>query len=240
MRLYSEQNEGSVPLNESGAWLQDLTFWCTNQISLYSGIDYQSFNCPANKVRKSDDGRFWQFSWIGDGDYRPPAPSPITGPLELRDESRLSETRQRQEFRVMSYNYMFDRMDYSQSPPRSRYPDRLISGIKPIWIREITTLSNSSATLMITDNIISQYSGTSASGYCQAPAGGCNFSEVTGGLMGMGEVYDSSNHFSRQSEPGSTRKDVSGGNMAYADGTVINFTRSELKTQIQFGPYFWW
>lgn len=240
VRLYAEQNEGSVPLNESGNWLQDLTFWCTNQLTQYSGVDYKSFYCPSNKLRKSDDGRFWQFSWIGDSDYQPPAPSPITGPLELRDESRLSETRQRQEFRVMSYNYMFDRVNYSTSPPTSQYPNRLISGIKPIWIRKLTTLSNSSATLMIVDNIISDRTGTPASGYNQAPAGGCNFSEVTGGLMGMGQVYDSSNHFARQSEPGSNRKDVSGGNTAYADGHVEWKNRNEIKTQIQFGPYFWW
>lgn len=239
VRLYSEQNDGFIPLNESGNWFQDLSFWCTNQISLYSGIDYQSFFCPANKRKSSEDGRFWQFSWIGASDYQPPAPSPITGPLPLRDESRLSETRQRQLFRVMSYNYMFDRMNYSVSPPVSRYTARTLTGLRPNWISKLSTLPNSSTTLMIMDNIISEKSGTSSSGYRQAPAGGCNFSEVEGGLASM-NAYDSSNHFSRQSEPGSNRKDISGGNMAYADGHIEWKNRNEVRTQIQFGPYFWW
>jgi prepilin-type N-terminal cleavage/methylation domain-containing protein/prepilin-type processing-associated H-X9-DG protein len=240
IRLYSEQHDGSVPLNEGGNWLQDLSFWCTNQISMYSGIDHQSFYCPANKRKRSDDGRFWQFSWVGAGDYLPPAPSPITGPLALRDESRLSDTRQRALFRVMSYNYMFDRVNFASNPPASRYPTRLMTGAKPVWIRKISTLSNSSGTLMIVDNTISQTSGTSASGYNLAPPGGCNFSEVPGGGLGSMGATDSSNHFSRQSESGSSRKDISGVNTAYADGHVEWKSRKDLRTQIYFGQYFWW
>ncbi len=240
VRLYSEQNDGAVPLNQSGNWLQDLSFWCTNQITQYAGVEYKSFYCPANRFKNSDDGRFWQFSWVGDADYQPPAPSPITGPLALRDESRLSEARQREEFRVMSYNYMFDRLNYGTNPPSSRYPNRLLNGARPVWIRKITALTNASATLMIADNIVSQYSGTPASDYKLAPAGGCNFTEVAGGLYSMYGIYDRANHIARQSESGSSRKDAAGGNMAYADGHVEWKKRNEIRTQILFGQHFWW
>ncbi|MEJ5259094.1 MAG: type II secretion system protein [Anaerohalosphaeraceae bacterium] len=240
IRLYAEQNDGSVPLNEGGNWLQDLSFWCSNQIMQYAGLDQKSFYCPSNRFKSSDDGRFWQFSWVGDSDYQPPVPGAVTGPLPLRDESRLPEARQRQEFRVMSYNYLFDRVNYASNPPTSRYPDRLLSGVRAVWIRKLTTLNNSSATLMIVDNVLSQYSGTAASGYVQAPPGGCNFTEVAGGLYSAYGLYDRANHLARQSEPGSNRKDVAGANMAFADGHVEWKRRQDLRTQIQFGQYFWW
>lgn len=239
VRLYSEQNDGSVPLNEGGNWLQDLSFWCTNQITQYAGVDYKSFYCPANRFKNSDDGRFWQFSWVGDSDYLPAAGT-ISGPLALRDESRLSEQRQREEFRVMSYNYLFDRVNYTSNPPVSRYPNRLLNGARPIWIRKLSTLTNSSATLMIVDNVVSQLSGTAASSYTLAPNGGCNFTEVAGGLYSMYGIFDRANHLARQPETGSNRKDVAGANMAYADGHVEWKRRNEIKTQIQFGQFFWW
>jgi len=243
VRLYAEQNDGAIPMNEGGAWFQDLSFWCSNQIMAYSGIDHESFDCPGNK-RSTSDARFWQFSWVGDSDFQPPAPTPITGPLDLRDESRLAESRQRQEIRVMEYVYMFERMNYSATPPVSMYAGRrLLNGMEPIWITKITTLTNSSATVMIADNTVSQVVATPASGYNAAPAGGCNFMEVPGGLWTMYQIYDASNHLSRQYDGNGNRKDVAGANIGYADGHVSWKNRLEIKCQIQLGsgtPYFWW
>ncbi len=239
VRLYAEQNDGAIPLNEGGAWFQDLSFWCSNQIMAYSGIDYKSFDCPGNK-RSTSDARFWQFSWVGDSDFQPPAASPITGPLPLRDENRLSEPRQRQEIRVMEYIYLFERMT-NTSPPVSMYAGRrLLNGREPIWVAKITTLKNSSATVMIADNTISQMSATPASDYNAAPPGGCNFTEVPGGLLGMYQIYDTSNHLSRQYDGNSGRRGVAGASIGYADGHVIWKHRSEIKCQIQLGQFFWW
>jgi prepilin-type N-terminal cleavage/methylation domain-containing protein/prepilin-type processing-associated H-X9-DG protein len=239
VRLYAEQNDGSIPLNEGGNWFQDLSFWSSNQIIRYSGIGPESFDCPGNK-RSVLDARFWQFSWVGDPDFQPPAPGIVTSPIELRPETGLSEARQRQEIRVMEYIYLFERMN-NANPPVSMYGNRrLLSGREPIWITKITTLANSSATVMIADNTVSQTSATSASGYNAAPPGGCNFVEIQGGLWSMYQIYDMSNHLSRQHDGGAARRDVSGANIGYADGHVIWKNRSEIKCQIQLGQYFWW
>ncbi len=247
VRLYAEQNDGAIPLNEGGFWFQDLTFWCTNQISYFSGIDYKSFDCPANKVKTTDDGRLWQFSWINGPLYSPREPTPITRPITHRDESVLPEWSAtssaclRKQYRVMEYTYMFERMNNNVDPPVSMYAGRnLLNGMKPIWISKLTNLTNSSVTVMIADNIISANPATTSSGYNVAPVGGCQFTDISGDLASMG-ILDSSNHMSRQSEGTSSgRRDVAGGNVGYADGHVTWKNRREIRTQIQMGHYFWW
>lgn len=244
VRLYAEQNDGAIPLNEGGSWFQDLTFWCTNQISKFSGIDYKSFDCPANKNKTTDDGRLWQFSWINGPLYSPAAPTPITGPITHRDESVLPEWSatsnacQRKQYRVMEYIYMFERLNGAGG---SMYANqRLLNGMEPTWIRKLTQLTNSSATVMIADNIISANPATASSGYNASPTGGCQFTDISGGLADMG-ILDNSNHMSRQSDgTNPSRRDVAGGNIGYADGHVIWKNRREIKTQIYLGHYFWW
>lgn len=241
IRLYSEQNDGAVPLNEGGYWLQDITFWCTNQITAYSGVDYKSFFCPANKIRKPDDARFWQYSLLGSNPGLYPGANPSAGPVTCLDESTLTLTQVRTNYRVMAYNYMFERMDRS-TPPQSINRPTLLNGTKAIWITKISSLTNSSSTYMIVDNTLSAISAV-APDYNKAPASGCNFVEVSGGLRNWG-IYDSTNHLARQIEGGlGTRKDAAGGNCAFADGHVEWKNRREIKCLYQLNsgtPYFWW
>lgn len=241
VRLYAEQNDSAVPLNEGGYWFQDITFWCTNQIEAYSGVDYQSFYCPANKLKKPDDARFWQYSLLMSniGLY-PAGTNPSAGPVECIDETRLTLSQQKTNYRVLSYLYMFDRYNTNTNPPTSMYAGRtLLNGMKPIWITKISALTNSSATLMITDNTISQYTALSPE-YNKAPASGCNFDHVTGGLLTW-NIYDSSNHLARQRDGvNGTGRDITGGNCVFADGHVVWKNRTEIKCQINMGQYFWW
>ncbi len=241
VRLYAEQNKGSVPLNANGNWFQDLTFWCTNQITLYSGVDYKSFFCPANKIRKSDDSRFWQFSWIGAGDYLPAAPANMTESVMLRDESKLSESRQKELYRVMAYNYLFDRINTTVTPNVSRYGATLRNGTKATWVTKLTTLPNSSATVMIMDNMMS-VTPASNTDYTSPPAGtGCQFEHIHGGLWNWG-IEDSSNHLSRQNEPVTNPpgKELAGGSIAYADGHISWKNRKEVHCLYQLTTYAWW
>ena len=232
--LYAEQNDGSTPTNEDGSWFQDVTFWCSNQMMDYSGIDRRSFDCPGNK-RSTDDARFWQFTWID------PAANPAAGPVPLRDETGLSETAQRNNYRIMEYIYMFDRIDTSANPPASMYAGlRLVTEAEPTWVTKITNLSNSNVTVMIADNTLSAIIATSASDYNKAPAGGCNFTEVKGGLYDEWGIYDTSNHLSRQYDGNGNRRDVAGTNIGYADGHVIWRNRNEIQCRILLGQYFWW
>ena len=236
IRLYAEQNKGSVPYNQGGYWFQDLTFWCTNQITLYSGVDRKSFFCPANKIKKSDDARFWQFTYVGSI----PGATPSAGPVACVDESTLSIATQMANYRVMSYIYLFERLNYA-TPPVSVYGTTLLNGARAIWITKITTLKNSSATVMIADNTMSQSQADPAD-YNKTPSGGCNFQHIIGGGLNNWGIEDSSNHFARQNEPVTNPpgKDLAGSNIAYADGHVSWKNRKEIHCQILLGHYAWW
>ena len=50
--LYSEANNGWVPTFPAGNWFWDISFWSTNEIARESGIDYKSFFCPVNRIKK--------------------------------------------------------------------------------------------------------------------------------------------------------------------------------------------
>ena len=85
--LYSEGNNGWVPTFPAGNWFWDIAFATTNEIGRESGIDYKSFFCPVNRIKKSDDVRFWQFSIYAVVHNLNPAP--------LKDESKISLADQR-------------------------------------------------------------------------------------------------------------------------------------------------
>lgn len=229
VRLYAEQNDSIVPYNVGGNWFWDMSFYSTNQICQLADIDNRSFFCPVNKLKKSDDARFWQYSWVGatDGPPRPPAGS--TSPVPLADESKLTVARQKELFRVMSYVYMFERLNTSGT---SMYAGitQLRTGEKPVWIKKMSDLRNASGTVMIADATISQ-------------ALNDNFDKITaGGLWSMYGIYDTSNHLStKRSGTGSNGLIPSGGNVAFADGHVIwRDYPDQLKCRLQVGQYFYW
>ncbi len=219
--LYASDNDNYVPLSPGAPWLWDMTFWATNQLAHYAGFDdNQTFFCPANKLKRHDDARFWQFSWLS-GSYPNPVP--------LRDESRLSTDDLKRYYRVLPYIYMFDKVDGSGA---SVLPQYLINPREEAkWIRKLSNVTNASGKVMIIDAVISD--GTIKNT--------CKFDDVPGGGIGdlSGQnLRDNSNHFSRQ------RNNVSllpeGSNVSYADGHTDWRGFARMNARIQRGPYFWW
>ena len=219
--LYSEQCDGHVPNVYAGSWFWDVSFWTTNKITEMSDVDYQVFFCPSNKYKKPSDARYWQYTWVL-------APN-LYNPVELRDESTLTEAQQQAQYRVLSYVYFLDRWDPATGD--SRYPDTLATGEKAKWIRKMTELRNAGSTLMIMDAMISQVNTT------------WNFDAVSnGGAAGNYNQDDSCNHFSRQriTSGANSGQKPSGGNIVFADGHAEWRPFDDMRYRMDWGNWWWW
>ena len=217
--LYADLSDGWVPdPTGGGGWFWDVSFWCTNQITEMSGVDYKSYFCPSNKSKKPEDARFWQYSMISSG----------SSPVEHRDESTLTISQQKSNFRVLSYIFMFDRFNANGS---SIMPQQLQSGEDAIWVSKTTELKNTGSTIMMMDAIISERNEW-------------QFSEVVGGSLGKYGILDTSNHFSRQMLTSSTGANSgprpSGGNLVFADGHAEWKHFDRIEYRLQWGQWFWW
>jgi prepilin-type N-terminal cleavage/methylation domain-containing protein/prepilin-type processing-associated H-X9-DG protein len=220
--LYSEGNNGWVPTYPAGNWFWDVAFATTNEISRESGIDYKSYFCPVNRIKKPDDARFWQFSRI---------PGPAYNPVQHIDESKISLIDQRNtDFRVMSYIYMFDKV---RPDGTSRLPPlRLETGEKPVWITKLTNLKNASSAVMMLDAVISSTDTFPDK----------NFTEIVGGSMGKYSLYDSTNHLTKRTFPNSSPNYFipEGGNIGYGDGHVEWRPFEKMLHRLTLGQWFWW
>jgi prepilin-type N-terminal cleavage/methylation domain-containing protein/prepilin-type processing-associated H-X9-DG protein len=221
--LYGEQNNGSVPTSPAGNWFWDLSFWTTNQISQESGIDYKSFFCPVNQKHNPDDARFWQYAYVFEW-----AGVNLMQPQQLRDETNLPPDRQKNYyFRVLPFVYFFDKVDAAGN---SRFPAKLETGEKAVWITKLSSLRNASATLMIMDAVISDRNNT-------------NFSDIrTGGAWPNFGVPDTTNHLTQRRVIGGGSMEVvpEGGSIGFADGHVEWRKFEEMQHRLTWGQWFWW
>lgn len=219
--LYSEQNNGTVPdAGASGWWLWDMSFWATNQISEYSGIDYNVYFCPSNKIKKAEDARYWQYTWT----------AASTSPVQHQDESLLNETQQKGHYRVLPYIYLFDRFDPTSGA--SVMEPLLETGEDATWISKLTALKNTGSRIMIMDAVISE-------------GNDWNFAEImAGGAPGKYGIPDSSNHFSRQmvtsANGTASGKKPSGANIGFADGHCEWRNFDKMKHRYTMQMWFWW
>ncbi|HOK66426.1 MAG TPA: type II secretion system protein [Anaerohalosphaeraceae bacterium] len=226
--LYSNDNDSQVPLfkPEQGAtlfWLWDVLFETTNQLSHYAGFDdNKTFFCPANKVKRYDDARFWQFSWLGSGPYPNPVP--------LREERGLNT---KAYYRVLPYIYMFEAMVDSSGTLRSTQTPELVNPRERAkWIRRISQIQAASSRELIMDAVISNGTNRQTSRFDQLTEGGID--ELSGGTL-----WDNTNHFARQ------RNNVSllpeGGIVSFADGHAEwrNFSRMNPRVATN-NMWFWW
>ncbi|MBE0534966.1 MAG: prepilin-type N-terminal cleavage/methylation domain-containing protein [Phycisphaerae bacterium] len=217
--LYSEQNDGAVPTTNMGNWFWDVSFWATNEIMQQADIDYQVFFCPSNKHKKSTDARYWQYSWVFTW-----AGANLRQPLEHRDEFLLTPVQQRQQYRVLPYIYMFDRLDANGN---SILPQTLQTGKKTTWIRKIPELKSTGTTILIMDAVISDRNDW-------------NFDNIeTGGAFPNFGIPDSTNHLSRQRTT-QGNLEPQGANIGFADGHVDWRPFSVMQYQLNYGQWFWW
>ncbi len=221
--LYSEESDGWVPDAGIGNWFWDVSFWSTNEVCDISGIDHKVYYCPSNKTKKSDDARYWQYTWVYSWGVN------LRMPQELRDESVLTVSEQRGNYRVMSYIYMFDRFN---SNGTSRLPQQLVTGEDTKWISKIPDLKNTPSTIMIMDAVISDRNTW-------------NFTDIrTGGAYPNFGIPDSTNHLSRRtlanSAGGGSSLEPSGANIGFADGHAEWRHFNDMEYRLNWGQWFWW
>lgn len=214
--LYADDNDTRVPTTATGYWLWDISFWTTNQVSDYAGItENDIYYCPANRIKKADDARFWQYTWIAGG-------ADTSKLVPLRDESVLDEAQQKANYRVMPNLWMF----YKNN---TNTPETLpLTGEKAKWIDKIANLKSTGSTIMIMDNVIESSMQPN------------NFFDIPDGGISAWGLSDNSNHKSRQTTPGTTYFKPSGANVGYADNHVEWRDFEQMERKIQTGPYFWW
>lgn len=238
VNLYADDHDGAVPTVPlpPGTWLWDISFWSTNQISEYAGFDdNEVFFCPANRLKKADDARFWQFRWCIDASGWG---HNMHNEIPLQDESSLSVADQKRYYRVMPVLYMFDKV---LADGTSDLAATLETGEEAQWIRKLPNVKNTSSTIMVMDNVLSLTSGY-------------NFFNISvGWTKTFYNGVDSSNHKSRQSDGTGANQGPkpSGANIGYADGHVDwrnmgnridNQTFEGMKHRYTSGgvTWFWW
>ncbi|MGE4285261.1 MAG: type II secretion system protein [Phycisphaerae bacterium] len=220
--MYAESNNSYVPIvaPTPGYWAWDISFWTTDMISQYGGIDdNEVFFCPANKDRDPQDGRVWQYSWINVGTKFEP----------LKSEAELTDSAKKGFYRVLPSLFTFDRLDVSgKSLLNTGQWQRLQTGERAQWIRKVSAVSRPSEWPMVMDAIISERGSMT------------NFFEITSGgsydLMGL---YDRSNHKSKRKFDTGEYKPA-GANIAFTDGHVEWRDFDEMAYRLDWGQYFWW
>lgn len=223
--LYADENDSWVPTQPVGWWLWDISFWTTEQISEYAGFENNEiYYCPANRYKKADDARFWQYSWILDAF----SSEDLTQEVSLRDESELTVTDKKGYYRVMPVLYMFDKLEEEDGDLVSVLDEELVSGKDAKWISKLTNVKGSADAILVMDNVISQ--GTE------------NFFEIkVGGAWDYFGVYDTTNHKSTHHIPGSNNLEPDGANVGYVDGHVDWRDYDDMEIQYQVDSLrFWW
>lgn len=222
--LYSNDNDSYVPTCGLGPWLWDISFFATNELSKYAGFDdNEVFFCPANKIKKATDARFWQFSWLGS------TGGPYPQEVPLRDESKLTVDEQKSYYRVPPRLYLFDK--YDSATGKSILGKFLVSGEEANWIRKLSNVKSSGTKTMALDCVISSNEW--------------KFFEITaGGIdeLSAGTLTDNSNHKSNQmiGTPPNQGPRPEGGNVGYADAHVDWRSFQDMKHRYTVGQWFWW
>lgn len=222
--LYSEGNDGFVPNSPNAPWFWDMSFWATNEVMNYAGIDNKVFYCPSNRLKKPDDARYWQFTWVFGWGVN------LTQPQEIRDESVLTAAQQRSNYRVMSYIYMFDKYTVNNGQTTSTMPASLEKNEKPKWISKIPSLKNTGSTIMAMDAVISNRNYW-------------NFNDIEdGGAYPNFGIPDSTNHLSSRTTVGSTGTsfEPQGANIVFADGHAEWRRYDRMEFRLNWGQWWWW
>jgi prepilin-type processing-associated H-X9-DG protein len=147
---FSEDNEGGVPYTKDAVWLWDTAYYTTDQIIAYGG-HRDAFFCPSQKIKTSQDCRFWQFSQV----VYTGQTEPVVEPTDL--------IARRDAFRLITYVFMF----------RSQATTPQIMGTPAKqWVLNTQTVSTPAETELSADAILSsQY--TSPTNFSDIRDGAC-------------------------------------------------------------------
>lgn len=175
LKIYAEENEGKLPLNESGSWTWDVSFFTTDLV-MNNGGDGQTFYCPSEKTKNCDKPELWQFSLIY-GNIPP-----------LMIEEPADDAQRKQQFRVTGYFWLLDMED-----PTIRKP--MIGAQPSKWLRNFSDIKNTGNAEMVVDATIS--TGTSRDETVNT------FVEVPGGSSAWlgAAAYDRTNHVKNNAIP---------------------------------------
>jgi len=221
--LYAANNRDKVPSTDNpGAWLWDMSFWVTDEISRYGGFDENEvFFCPENKMKNPEDARFWQYS----------LPGTSASPMPIVDERGMGKEDLLRNIRVLSMIYAFDKFGIDGV---SLLPSTLANGQPAQWIRRLSDVRTPGSQFLVMDSVISDENDW-------------NFFDIHSGGIGFksqGTLWDTSNHESNKTIHSSSGSDEgpapSGANMGFADGHVQWRKFSEMEHKVTWGMWFWW
>lgn len=174
MIIYAEEEDGKLPLNETGNWAWDVSFFTTDLIIDNGGSEY-TFYCPSDPTKKPDRPELWQFSLIY-GQAKP---------FRMVDEPQTI-TGRKQQFRVTGYYWLMD-MQNGNRPFQIGGP-----GNKK-WLRTFSDMKNTGNAEMVVDATIS--TDTSRDPTVNS------FMEVPGGSYDWHGTYDRTNHVKDNIKP---------------------------------------
>lgn len=173
LKIYAEENDGKLPLNEAGNWAWDVSFFTTDLL-MDNGGDPDTCYCPSDPTKKPDRPELWQFSLI----YGMDPPKMVIEPTDIA--SRKSN------FRVTGYYWLLDMQTEGQRA-------NMIGTPPSQWLRNFSDIQNTGNAEMVLDATIS--TGTSRDEAVNT------FVEVPGGSLGWVGVYDRTSHLIRNAIP---------------------------------------
>jgi len=229
--IYAGDNSAYIPTSNTDNRFGNLSFWSTTEISRSAGFSGNAaFFCPANRIKQSNDARFWQYRWLemtslGE-DYSKKVP--------LRDEKRLTTDLLRRYYRALPYFYNFDKIDLSNEERKSLFVGCFLEDgreLDKFVIRQLSRVPASGSRWMAMDGVISE----NAWNFFHIKSGGID-------ELSMGTLADSTNHQSRQTIQAADNQgpEPEGGNIGYADGHVAWSRFGDMRHQLTYEVRFWW
>ena len=134
LKIYAEENNGKLPLNEAGNWAWDVSFFTTDLVLDNGGSD-KTFYCPSDPTKRPDRPELWQFSLI----YGMNPPRMVIEPTDTA--ARKSN------FRVTGYFWLMDMQNGGRAAMIGTRPSK--------WLRDFSEIKNTGSAEMVLDATLS-------------------------------------------------------------------------------------
>jgi prepilin-type N-terminal cleavage/methylation domain-containing protein/prepilin-type processing-associated H-X9-DG protein len=206
LHIYANDYDGKLPLNNGGNWFWDIAYSTTDYM-LKSGATRDTFYCPCDLSKNGDMAIVWQFTNV---------PAPTYG---ARPDDVVEPTTNRDGYyRVTSYFWLMDTKNgRTEKPLGVPNPD------KWKWPRSLTSVKNPSGTELVCDATLS--TGTDPET--------ASFTEVRGGLYGLWQLFDRTNHVTGAGKP-------DGANIVFVDGHQEKRSFNDMIVRRSSSPVHWW